>query len=1192
MAKIEKVSPIEGMWAPLQVRIGLRDSFERWLSRPIRYRSNPDINEVMDENRLLDLCHYYRLEHQGSVGDIAKMWDESVHRIADGGPNFEELVRLGWLCFDGGRWVMHRAPLGAFSYINYPTLSTRDFLKSLDKIRLVAKTNAPPSRVRSLAKRIVSQNWLDGHIPVKDPCWLAGRLWEELCEPVLSLFESDDKNEDASSNTKAYADLIDQAFLEWSTWCAVLDCSIEWQLKWNDDQMKCCREAAHRVLTRQDLWGTWENDVTRYTDVLVKTFSLPQEKLRYNTEPRESAPLTLVDRDNWLKWPDVEAFMMERIAWENNTISFAFGLLCSELDNTDISPSISTSAETLLSFATNHPIALQVLIYRAKAKPSLLVEMLMHHSTASLATKLAIEWPADIARNNDQRVIREAQVKSYALQDSLSLLAYHLREGVIALEEYASLVTWCYACGAGYKQATANSRRLIGKKLISMVSMENKERQSEVLKHLISQMSYKDNISRVSFSGVLDALSCLSIQSSDDTLPIIKHYSQFAKDLNLSWTDAPDLSKERAAQLISTAFTQPIPVLNELLIPFDSATRLQDESNSSRHEIARTLRTHVRVLARAIAGWSSEPLPEALCDAFQLLISRCVIDHTEKGRIGALTERYSPNRYLLGKDGSPARDLSDAWRKLDDVHQQQMLNILTSSDDPVLIAELIEYLPATARSTIKSRLKQLKPIEAYEPWTWTEIQHRIESLLSIGEIELAREYMNKVKVDLSKAPQQSRLQFFTLELQLLLNEKNWHDLDCVVVPAILNQTEKQQTQDKLDFYQATSQLLRPKGDLKKARSILKRLSESASATQVYKENFLAVALQQILDPNNQYLVGENKATGEALLVEMNEVIGQDEDQASDNLLANRALLILALQRPEEAIDSLSKRRRERPNPILERIVVLAKNAMGFRSEALAILDAAINEFGDDQQLIELKADLDANIPTHSAPSLSVTIDTITSLRSALQQLTELPPYQIGDVLGPPGLGFRGYLTREVSRAVAALRHMKTILRDRKYSQNMAKYEDDLNTAVREFLGARLAVTKWDVADQSLGGATQNGNPGERDAVIRVSGQEISIYEALVCTYLDKAGLRSHFDKLFSYGDCDIYFHVTYSFMKEPKLLFDHIKEMLKNEAPRGLTFINCNELNPPDYEISGYFATYQADHRDLAVVFFIVDLCS
>jgi hypothetical protein len=168
--------------------------------------------------------------------------------------------------------------------------------------------------------------------------------------------------------------------------------------------------------------------------------------------------------------------------------------------------------------------------------------------------------------------------------------------------------------------------------------------------------------------------------------------------------------------------------------------------------------------------------------------------------------------------------------------------------------------------------------------------------------------------------------------------------------------------------------------------------------------------------------------------------------------------------------------------------------------------------------------------------------------------------------------------------------MASMLRDRKNPEDEARFEDDLNTAVREVLGASLAVAKWNVSDQSLGGVTSNGNPGERDAVIRVSGQEIAIYEALVCSSLERINLKKHFDKLLSYGVCDIYFHVTYAYVKESKPLFDYVREMLEHEAPRGLTYLDCKCLGPPDYETSGYIATYSADHREVAVVFLVADL--
>ncbi|WP_146748418.1 hypothetical protein [Thiomonas sp. X19] len=326
-----------------------------------------------------------------------------------------------------------------------------------------------------------------------------------------------------------------------------------------------------------------------------------------------------------------------------------------------------------------------------------------------------------------------------------------------------------------------------------------------------------------------------------------------------------------------------------------------------------------------------------------------------------------------------------------------------------------------------------------------------------------------------------------------------------------------------------------------------------------------------------------------MLAEIDAAVGANEKVAISTLLANRALLLLALQRPVEALESLAARRHEARSPDLELIAALARKEMGSRGEAMAILDAAITEFGPDDQLVAVKKDLQAGVATSSVASALVAVDEISSIRVALQKLAELPVSQVGDVLGPSGRGVQGYLVRQVSRAVAALQQMSAMLRDRKNSEDEARFEDDLNTAVRKVLGASLAVAKWNVADQSLGGATSNGNPGRRDAVIEAFGQEICIYEALVCSGLERTKTKAHFDKLFSYGHCEIYFLVTYSYAKALEPLLDNARKMLEHEVPSGLTYISCASLGP-DCETSGYVATYRAGHREVSVVFLIADL--
>ena len=1203
MVGFEVVRPLEGMWAPLQVRIELRQMFEHWLSRSQHSRPISRQHGVVDELSLLDLCQHYRFEYPGGAEDVAKNWDESELRIAECGPTFDELTRFGWVFFDGSRWSMQSAPLGTFSHITYPTPSTKTFLTGLGSARLVAKTDKPSPNAKALAAKILGENWLERHIPTRDPDWLAGRLWERLC-PNPQLYATDNtdnaiqaatpaENEVSSSSVlpEADADAVDRAFLEWSAWCAVLGGISRWDIGWGPTEMRYCREAAQRVLERQTIWGTWDNDAARYADVLEKTFAIPLDQLRYCRTSRGVPPRTLVSRVDWLKRPEVEHLMMGRL--HASTVSFAFGLLCSELEKTDIGPSIMSVATTVLSFAADHPMALQQFLFRVDVGPALLVDMLMHQRAACLAAKLAIEWRSGLGRNSDLNVSREAQTKAFAVQDSLSLLAYHLHKGSLDVEEYASLITWCYTSSAGSGRVVADSRKPIGRQLLGMVAREKEELQSTVLQHLVSQMAYENNVPRACFTGVLDGLNCLLSAPVRDTRSIVALYSKFAQELNLDWTDAPSLSAELAARLVATAFAQAESDRDALLVPFDSVKLLRETPDDKRpslnSSIARTMREHVRLLARAVAGWPDGAVPTELCDALQTLISRSAIEHAEKGRVGALTDRYSPS--LLGREeGSPAQDLAAAWRRLESSHQETMLQSLAQSDDPVLLAELSQHLPAAAKPCIQARLRQLKPGEASTPWTWPEIQHRIESLLAAGEYGLAREHLDEVEKGLGRAPQEFRLSFFGLGLQLLLKEKNWIALDDAVAPSTLNEFAAKQAREQLDFYRATSQLLRPSGNLVSARAVLERLAARPGAASAYKENVFAAAIQQLLGPNLHPLTGANKVTGEGLLAEINAMVAVDEQQASSSLLANRALLLLALKRPEDAFESVATRRRETPSPALELITALATVEMGRRGEAMAILDAAITEFGANDRLIAVKNDLEAGIPAASITSPSVTVDPISFIRAALQQLTELPPSQLGDVLGPPGCGVRGYLVRQVSRAVAALQHMAAMLRDRKNSEDEARLENDLNTMVREVLGASLAVAKWDVADQSLGGATENGNPGERDAVIRVSGQEISIYEALVCTGLSRTNIKKHFDKLLSYGICDIYFHVIYSYMKELKPLFDYVRSMLEHEVPTGLEYLGCERLEPPNFETSGYIATYRADHQEVAVVFFIADL--
>jgi hypothetical protein len=703
-------------------------------------------------------------------------------------------------------------------------------------------------------------------------------------------------------------------------------------------------------------------------------------------------------------------------------VSFAFGLLCSEVEKTNFGSDMFSAK--VLSFAADHPMALQGLLLRIKAAPVLLVDMLLQEHCACLATRLVIEWQGQFERSNDRFLHREAQLKAFAVQDCLSALAYHLEKNALNLDECTSLITWCYATSTDGRKAVTDSRGLIGRQILGMLTKGNKELHSEVLVRLVDLMAYQDNIPRACFAAVLDGLICLSSHQPAITRPIVDLYSKFGREMNLDWTDASSLSAEQSAKLVASAMEQEPSVRDTLFVPFDSQKLLRettdDERPSLESSIARTLRLHLRVLARAITAWSSGDIPTELFKAFKTLISRSVIDHTEKGRVAALTDRYSPRLLFAREVGSPAIDLATAWRRLASVQQKSMLQALIQSDDPVLLAELCQHLPAAAKTVIQARLRELSPAEASEIWSWPEMQHRIDSLLSVGEHGLAREFLDEVQPKLVNAPQEFRLEFFGLDLQLLLKEKNWTVLYSMSIPLSLNEFSTRQAQDRLEFYKATSQLLRIDGNLPVARNVLQRLASRPGAAFAYKENAFAVAIQQLIGPTLRQLTDAEKVTGESLLAEINAAFAGDEKKASTHLFGNRALLLLALQKPKDAFASISERRQTSRSSDLEITAALAQYEMGDKIQALALLDAALTEFGHDERLAAVKNDLQAGVAISSIASASVAVDMITTIRAALQQLTELPPDQLGDLLGPPEQGARGYLIRQVTRAVGSL----------------------------------------------------------------------------------------------------------------------------------------------------------------------------
>src|SRR6202012_3251584 len=98
-----------------------------------------------------------------------------------------------------------------------------------------------------------------------------------------------------------------------------------------------------------------------------------------------------------------------------------------------------------------------------------------------------------------------------------------------------------------------------------------------------------------------------------------------------------------------------------------------------------------------------------------------------------------------------------------------------------------------------------------------------------------------------------------------------------------------------------------------------------------------------------------------------------------------------------------------------------------------------------------------------------------------------------------------------------------------------------------------------------GGFTAKENSGERDLVLQKDSVELAVIEAVVCTTaIDRTKLTTHFQKLFSYSTCRLFFHLTYAYIDRLDALKDYLKATATSDAPQGFEFHGLEEI--PDVD--------------------------
>jgi hypothetical protein len=612
-------------------------------------------------------------------------------------------------------------------------------------------------------------------------------------------------------------------------------------------------------------------------------------------------------------------------------------------------------------------------------------------------------------------------------------------------------------------------------------------------------------------------------------------------------------------------------------------------------EIARSLRAHLRLLSRAIAAWEDVP-PAELLTALIATVRTGAMAHEEKGRVAAFSAHLESGT-LGGYDDRPiAVDLGEALQALQDDRREQLLLALLGTDEPLLLAQLVTVAPHSTRVRIRDRIGALTPDEAGRVSSLNELQARIEALLSAGAVDAAARFIEVEKglQTWGKVPGRE-LARLRMEMMLRHMRGDFEAVATAVAPAELAPSERAEAEEILEFYKALAELSKPGGSLDAAEAVFQRLHARRPDVAAYAVNLLAVRVNRMLSGDLfGRLRGAEAARAREALADADAAMSRLRGVCDGDLAihaCNRALLLLATGLPERALEALTGARSSHGDDRLAAYSAVALARMDRGAEATGALERAKTLLGDTETLRAARTQIQRGAPLVSRAGVISVDDRRGRVKAALGDLRQMDSSRQAEVFFDPPEGLDEMTISHVRAAaasvVALVPQMKQVVLD--------KCEDDVTAVLKAVLEARLEYVGWAVPDQSRGGFTEKGNPGERDLLLRKDGAVLAVLEAVVCNRpatheWTKKELASHFQKLLGYSTCRIFFHLTYSYVSDPGAVLDELRRAAENEAPNGFVHLRREEISRTDSRPTGFASTYQYSLGEVKVVFLVLDM--
>jgi hypothetical protein len=1164
-------------YAPSETRRLLRDRFARFLPSPRPLANRPPAVVTLLDEAMLSLFMRLRVDSASSLKN-AKAFYEEKYSATDGEPIWDALISAGWLREVCGNFYTPFRVARVVSSEQMPALA-RLLANRHQQTFHLTESETEDANVASISDAIIKGELPLNNISCQSPSWVAARLWDRSLAGETDL----------SITLRTWV----------ARWILLGAPTLVPMQAWNEaDADRFCQTAVDFI--RIDVESTgWESARERMVKELALVSQQPVNAVEGHVS---SIPGTLVDRALSLDLHNLQTVVQDGLEARDETFGL-FRLLLTDVEMQDHAGAPHKTAEQLFALAMKDPETLFLLLLKVRQNAALLADMILFPPMAPLACLLVAQWTSPGgAWDRELSIQDDATSKATAFADAVSVMGHFLEEGKLRPQEVAGLLRWLHAnAAAGFIDDHAGSEPLL-----RILQDELANQKAATLCAILAQYLPNAGLGTPEFAAALDIIDFGKLAGSVDPTPVVEAYllSIAAGDYTLS---AHRIGVSAAASLYELARRSPAGITDRFLRPLELSSRLaiarqgSDNPFSVANALAHSLRAHIRILSRLIAS-CGDVVPDSLTDGLVEMVEagiRTQVEtqaQTEKVPIGAFSPRHEQTVYSGSLDRPIAADLGTALGKLADYNAKRLLTQILAADEPMLLAGLLSYAPYTMHSEITERLNELVPSNAGAVWSLPETHARIDAMLSAGALDAAERYIQEerdLKTQGAVPGREMRRLHYTLRSQFMGGD--WASIEAAKVPDGLPQHEAAAANDEIEFYRGLSALRKPGGHAEYAEATFAQLQHKRPDIAAYAENLFAARVTILLAGNAfAELRGESVLRARQVLHQAEQMVAKARATGANDgevFSCNKALLLLAMGSPARALGVLMPFRHGRLQDAAAAYMAVAQARLGHVAEGLSILQTAELSLGDRDVLKAAREHIE-NGKAYAvvAPALS-TADLLRNTRLAFHDLSQMSPTQQASVLRRDLNPFETLVIDEVRAAAASVTSlvpMMTVV-------NFDGCEDDLNALIKHLLSARGAYLGWSWNDQSKGGFTAKGNPGERDLALDHKGTELTVIEALVCRSpmthaAARDDLKFHFQKLFAYTDCPLLFLVAYADIENPASVLDHLRQLAAREPPPRFYYTNSEDLPHVDAKPPGFVARYKGESDDVRVAFLVLDI--